>query len=537
MELTRLDKEDLQIILGTFEEFAAREMPLDRRLKWDREDTCPEQVVRAMLSQDVGLHLVFIPAEYDGMGGGAYDVYRLSCEFAKVDLGLATAMLAVALGTDPIRVGCTHEQKRRWMTRIAGEGLIVAYGVTEPEAGSNVENLKTRADRITDEQGNVTHYKLNGVKQFISNGGIADLYTILAKAPDGPTFFVVERGTQGLAPGKQEEKHGIRLSNTSQVVLEDVVIPAANIVGTGEGEGIRQSNEVFGFTRLMVAAFGLGGGLSALQKAIAYSKERKQFGTYLCEKQGYTHKLLVPHSVRLAAARAYIEYVAELLDSSEADRQIEGSVAKLFATEAGNAAAEAAIQALGGYGYCAEYEVEKIKRDTRILTIYEGTSEIQQNIIGVFRMRQCVKSKGAFYDEMADRVAGLEQVGGHAAARAARLVGACAQLAFKAKLSRQQHGIFELALAMADVETAVALCLAAAAKPGDDLLAAQSRLWAAEVALAVPARMLRLFLGSNLLDAAQTADLVAKADLPGAAALQAGTLADMDLVASLITAG
>ncbi len=534
MQFTRLDAEDLEIILSTLRDFAEREMPLDRRLKWDEADRCPEDLVREMLSEEVGLHLVFIPEEYDGMGGGAYDVYRLSCEFAKIDLGMATGMLAVALGTDPIRVGCTDEQKAKWMTRIANEGLVVAYGVTEPTAGSNVENLKTKAERITDENGNVTHYKLNGIKQFISNGAIADLTTILAKAPDGPTFFVVEKGTEGLSAGKQEEKHGIRLSNTAQVILEDVVIPAENIVGTKEGQGIKQSNEVFGFTRLMVAAFGLGGGLAGLERAIAYSKERKQFGTLLREKQGYTHKLLVPNSVRLAAAQAYIEHVADLLDSSEADRQVEGSVAKFFATESGNKAAEDAIQALGGYGYCTEYEVEKIKRDVRILTIYEGTSEIQQNIVGVFRMRQCVKSKGAFYNDMAAEVEPLDTVGGPAVAKAARFLSECAVSAFKNKLTRKQHAVFEMAIAMAEVETAVALAKAAA--KGDDLMKAQSRIWAAEVALSVPTRLLKLFRGSDLLDEAKMKALEESADLSGAVALQAGAMADMDTVAKIITA-
>jgi alkylation response protein AidB-like acyl-CoA dehydrogenase len=534
MELKRLDTEDLEIILGTLKEFTERELPLDKRIKWDHEDVCPEQVVREMLGPDVGLHLVFIPEEYDGMGGGAYDIYRLSCEFAKVDLGVATSMLAVALGTDPIRVGCTHEQKQNWMTRIANEGLIVAYGVTEPEAGSNVENLKTKADPITDDSGNVTHYKINGVKQFISNGSIADLYTILAKTPEGPTFFVVERKTKGLEPGKQEDKHGIRLSNTSQVILEDVVVPIENIVGTKTGQGIKQSNEVFGFTRLMVAAFGLGGGVSALEKAIVYSKERKQFGTYLCEKQGYTHKLLVPNSVRLAAAQAYIEYVADLLDTSEADRQVEGSVAKLFATEAGNKAAEDAIQAFGGYGYCVEYEVEKIKRDVRILTIYEGTSEIQQNIIGVFRMRQCVKSKGAFYGAMADEVSGLEDVGGPAVAKTARFLSDTAVLAFRNKLTRQQHVVFEMALAMADTETAVALCRAAS-RSQDALQKAQARIWANEVAVSVPVRMTRLFAGSGLINKETMKELMEKADIAGALDGQAGSLADMDFVAREIT--
>jgi alkylation response protein AidB-like acyl-CoA dehydrogenase len=280
-----------------------------------------------MLGPDVGLHLVFLPEEYGGMGGGAYDIYRLSCEFAKIDLGLATAMLAVALGTDPIRVGCTPAQKQRWLPRIANEGLIVAYAVTEPEAGSSVQNVSTEAERVTDATGRVTHYRLTGVKQFISNGSIADLYTVLAKAPDGPSFFLVERNTPGLKAGKHEVKHGIRLSDTAQVLLQDVVVPADQLVGEKEGEGLKQANEVFGFTRLMVAGFGLGAGLASLEKAIAYSKQRRQMGTLLCEKQGFTHKLLVPNSVRLAAAQAYIEYVADLLDSGTEDRQVEGAVA------------------------------------------------------------------------------------------------------------------------------------------------------------------------------------------------------------------
>jgi alkylation response protein AidB-like acyl-CoA dehydrogenase len=487
-----------------------------------------------MLGPEVGLHLVFLPEEFGGMGGGAYDVYRLSCEFAKIDLGLATGMLAVALGTDPIRVGCTEEQKAKWITRIAEEGLIVAYGVTEPEAGSNVQNLKTEATPITDAGGRVTHYRLNGVKQFISNGSIADLYTILAKAPGGPTFFVVERQTPGLTPGRHEIKHGIRLSDTAQVLLQDVVIPAGNIVGEREGEGLKQANEVFGYTRLMVAAFGLGAGLAALDKAIAYSIQRKQFGSYLAEKQGFTHKLLVPNSVRLAAARAYIEYVADLLDGGTADRQVEGSVAKLFATEAGNVAADHAVQALGGYGYCVDFEVEKIRRDARILTIYEGTSEIQQSIIGIFRMREAVKSKGQFYLRMAEEVEPLAEAGGPAVAHAARFLADAAQTAFRAKLVRQQHVAFEYATAMTEVETAVALARAAAAQAGD-LMKAQSRLWASQVALGVPSRILAALSASNGLGADDLARLRRLGDLEGGLTLQAGRLADMNLVAEGIT--
>ncbi|MBN1653994.1 MAG: acyl-CoA dehydrogenase family protein [Deltaproteobacteria bacterium] len=534
MQLKRLAPEELETVLSTLREFAERKMPLEKRLEWDRQDACPEALIREMLSPQVGLHLLFIPEEYDGMGGGAYDVYRLSTEFAQIDLGIATAMLAIALGTDPIRVGCTPQQKLKWMTRIANEGLIVAYGVTEPEAGSDVVSIKTKAERITNSEGVVTHYRINGVKQFISNGAIADLYTILAKTADGPSFFVVERGSQGLEPGKQEVKHGIRLSNTAQVVLEDVIVPADNLVGAKEGEGLKQANEVFGFTRLMVAAFGLGVGLAGLKRAIAFSKERKASGTFLCQKQGYTHKLLVPNSVRLAAAQAYIEYVAELLDSSEEDRQIEGSVAKLVATEFGNRAADDAIQALGGYGYCTEYEVEKISRDARILTIYEGTSEIQQNIIGLFRMRQSVKSKGEFYRAMADQLAGCEAVGGAAVARAAQFLSEASVLVFKQKLSREQHAMFEMAWAMAELETAVALCNKAA-KSADPLVQAQSRVWAAEINLNVPLRMLKLFSAAGAIDQEKKDRLFEIADLNRAFAQQRGMLDEINWIAARIT--
>ena len=513
--MTRLDPGDLELIVDTLKDFTDRNATLEQRMHWDDTDTCPADVVRAMLGPEVGLHLPFLPAEYGGMGGGAYDIYRLSCEFAQIDLGLATSMLAVALGTDPIRVGCTETQKAKWLPRIAGDGLIVAYAVTEPEAGSNVQNVQTQARRIIDADGNVTHYSLTGVKQFISNGSIADLYTVLAKAPGGPSFFIVERGAHGLTPGKHEVKHGIRLSDTAQVIFEDVVVPADQLIGLKEGEGLTQANEVFGFTRLMVAGFGLGAGLRSLSKAIAYSKQRRQMGTLLCEKQGYTHKLLVPNSVRLAVAQKYIEHVADLLDNGTTDRQIEGAIAKIFATESGNVAADDAVQALGGYGYCVEYEVEKIRRDARILRIYEGTTEILQNIVGLYRMRESVRSKGTFYGAMADQAEPFADAGGVAVAKTARFLSSALDTIFREKLARQQHVLFEAAMSIVEVETAVAMVRAAGIS-SDELLKAQSRVWAMETALTVPMRFARF-------------------GLPCGVASQEGRLADMDLIARLIT--
>ena len=536
MTLARLDPGDLDMIVGTLKEFTDQNTPLDKRMQWDESDTCPADLVRAMLGPEVGLHLPFLPAEYGGMGGGAYDIYRLSCEFAQIDLGLATSMLAVALGTDPIRVGCTDAQKRRWLPRIAGEGLIVAYAVTEPEAGSNVQNVQTQAKPITDATGKVTHYSINGVKQFISNGSIADLYTVLAKAPGGPSFFVVERNTPGLTAGKHEIKHGIRLSDTAQVLFDDVVVAADQLVGEKEGEGLKQANEVFGFTRLMVAAFGLGAGIASLNKAIAYSKQRRQMGTLLCEKQGYTHKLLVPNSVRLAAAKAYIEYVADLLDSGNVDRQVEGAIAKIYATEAGNVAADDAVQALGGYGYCVEFEVEKIRRDVRILRIYEGTSEILQNIVGLYRMRESVRSKGQFYGAMADQVEPFLDAGGPAAAKAARFLSHALDLLFHEKLGRQQHALMECASAIVEVETAVAL-VRAAGMSDDALLKAQARVCACDAAMSVTTRLLKLFSASALFNGAVFGEFRAAADLNGVIALQIGRLSDLDYIAREITVG
>ncbi|MHC5039590.1 MAG: acyl-CoA dehydrogenase family protein, partial [Planctomycetota bacterium] len=378
-ELAGLDAETLEMIRSTFKGLAEKRIQLEKRLEWDATQEFPLELVQEMLSEEVGLQLVFLPEAYGGFGGGAGDIALLSEEMAKVDLGVATAFLAISLGTDPIIVGCTPEQKEKWLHMIA-EGRIVAYAVTEPEAGSNLQSIKTTAERIVDGEGKVTAYKINGAKQFISNGGYADIFTVLANAPDGPTFFVAEKGTEGLKPGKHEDKHGIRCSNTAPLLFEDMVVPAENLIGGVEGQGLKQANQVFGYTRLMVAAFGLGGGVASLEKVLAYAKERKQFGKPLMEFQGYTHKLIVPHAVRLEAARAYIEEVATRLDSGEEeDLQVEGSIAKFFATESGNTAADAGIQALGGYGYIREYEVEKIKRDIKITCIYEGTSEIQQN--------------------------------------------------------------------------------------------------------------------------------------------------------------
>lgn len=462
-ETTRMDPEMFQMVLNTIDKLEKDKLPVEVKLEMDRTGDFPMELIRFMLSPEMALHLIFIPEAYGGLGAGAAEVAVVSERMAKMDLGIATSFLAICLGMDPLRVGATDAQKEKYISKIAEEGLIVAYGVTEPNAGSNVQSLKTKAERVLDENGNVKGYKLNGQKQFITNGGVADLYTILADTPEGPSFFVVEKGAAGLTPGKHEDKHGIRASDTCPLSLEDLYVPVEDLIGGEEGRGLKEANKVFGYTRLMVATFGLGGGMAALERAVRYSKERVQFGTTLAEKQGYTHQLLVPHAVQLEAARAYIEEVARRIDAGEEDLQVEGSIAKYFATEAGDATANDAIQAFGGYGYMREYEVEKIKRDVKILTIYEGTSEIQRSIISMFRMRSTVRSKGAFYQDMAATLEKLpNHCGGPLVAKALRALNEIILAARKQKLSKNQYIMFLQADMMTWTEVADALCRKAA---------------------------------------------------------------------------
>ncbi len=529
----KMDPEVLSMVLDTIEKLEREKLPLETKLELDKIGEFPAELMRFMLGPEIALHLIFIPEEYGGLGAGASEISIVSERMAKMDLAIATSFLGICLGMDPIRVGATPEQKEKYMGRIAEEGLIVAYAVTEPEAGSNVQALKTKAEPVLDDTGKVTGYKLNGQKQFITNGGVADLYTILADAPGGPSFFVVEAGSEGLISGKHEDKHGIRASDTCPLTLEDLFVPIENLVGGVEGQGLKQANQVFGYTRLMVATFGLGGGTASLERAVTYSKERVQFGTTLAQKQGYTHKLLVPNAVRLEAARAFIEATARRLDTEEEDLQVEGSIAKYFATETGDAMANDGIQAFGGYGYIREYEVEKIKRDVKILTIYEGTSEIQRNIISMFRLRSTVRSKGSFYGEMADGVDRLsEEAGGPILARAMRTLNNVILSARRSKLTKSQYVMFLMADMMTWAEVGCALCHKAVVYQGEQnyspsFLKAAARVFVREVVEKVYLNGLKIVSGCD-----QRIDEVAEElnSLNVGHAMR-DSLKDMDLVA------
>ncbi len=541
----------LKLSLKSLREFAKKRLPDETLIELDARDECPVEIVRHMCSPDkLGIQLLFIPEEFGGMGGGAFDVYCVCEEMARIDLGIATAVLATFLGSDPITVGATSEQKKLWLGRIAEEGLLFAYGATEPEAGSDLGALRTIADRVN-ENGRVIGYKITGNKQWISNGGIADACTILANTPAGPSWFIVEKGAKGFSHDKPEDKHGIRLSNTAALALDNVYVDADRLVGGVEGQGLNQAQAVFGYTRLMVAAFGLGAGWAALDRAIPYSTKRIQAGAPLSEKQGYTHKLIVPHVARLEAARSYIEETAERIDAGvEGSLNTEGAIAKYMATEAGNAAAEASIQALGGYGYTHEYMVEKIKRDVRITTIYEGTSEIMEMTISRDRWQLHLKTRGQHYHEQAKKFEALHasqpNLGASSAALAFHALAEVMERSRVARLTRYQHILLRLGELIAYAECAGSLARRASLLADNKLnekanrrfdataLAAVSRIFAREAALKVAEDGLRWVIGAGGVSDADLATFATTLGMPAIHRAQAGLISDMDYVADVL---
>lgn len=537
-----LQREELHLLLDTIRSFCERNLPLKRRLELDAHHTYPADVIEGLFGE-VGLHLLFLPESCGGMSGGAYDIYRVSELMAEYDVGVATAVLATFLGTDPIVVGATEQQKLDWMGRIAEEALVVAYAVTEPSVGSDLGAMKATAQRVI-ENGELKGYVLNGEKQFITNGSVAAITTVLAMAPDGPSFFIVERGTPGFEPSKPEEKHGICASNTTAISIQDVFVPVDRLVGGVEGQGLVQAQKVFGYTRLMVAAFGLGAGNAALDRTVHYAQERVQGGGLLATKPAYTHKLVVPHAVRLEAARAYIDHVAQRIDGGDHDVMVEGAIAKLMATEAGKAAADAAIQAHGGYGYIREYEVEKIARDVRITTIYEGTSEILEWTIGRDRWAQHLKTRGQIWRDASAQMDALRaeyaDVGAETVAAAFRALDLFMEKARVARLTRHQHVLFRMGEMVARAETAAVMCRWAVTNDHDpkrvdvDALRAMARIYARETLTNVIQQSMGWLRSADAVDTDGSAAFASSLGVDALWHSYGGWLADMDRVAHAV---
>ena len=357
----------------------AQEKMLPVRAELDEKEEFPWDVVR--VSAEAGLMGVSLPEEYDGFGGGILEYCLVAEELSRVCLGIATSVVASGLGAMPILLFGSPEQKKKYLPDIARGKKLAAFGLTEPDAGSDAGAIRTTATRKGD------GYVLNGLKQWITNGGEAEIYSVIAmtdrsKGPRGASAFIVEKGTSGFGFGKKEKKMGIRASATRELVFQDCYVPRENLIGK-EGMGFIVTMRTFDRTRPGVGAQGVGLAQGALDEAVRYAREREQFGRKIISFQAVQH-MLADMATQVEAARALVYSVARYIDGEKDPKEISkvSGMAKLFASDVAMKVTTDAVQIFGGYGYMREYPVEKMMRDAKILQIYEGTNQIQRNVIG-----------------------------------------------------------------------------------------------------------------------------------------------------------
>ena len=346
------------------------------REKYDAEGVFPHDIAKDFA--DAGLFGLFIPEQYGGMGGNTMDMVIAVEELSKYCAGIALSLFGTALGTLPILLCGSEEQKKKYLPRIA-EGTIAAFALTEANAGSDAAGVRTTAVEDGD------CYVLNGTKQWITNGGEADVYTVCAmtdpgRGARGASFFIVEKGTPGFTFGKKENKMGIRASATRELIFQDCRVPKENLIW-GRGRGFFVAMKTLDQSRPSVAAQALGIAEGALECAVKYSRERRQFGQPLCANQGYLF-MLSDMAMKVEAAKALVYRCAQAMDAGLKDFSKISAMAKCFASDMAMSVTTDAVQALGGYGYMKEYPVEKMMRDAKITQIYEGTNQIQRDVIG-----------------------------------------------------------------------------------------------------------------------------------------------------------
>ncbi|OQA22943.1 MAG: Acyl-CoA dehydrogenase [Actinobacteria bacterium ADurb.Bin346] len=355
-----------------------QERILPVRAEYDEKGIFPTEIIKEIGQSD--LFRLFIPEEYGGMGTGIFEVCLATEELSKGDLSVATSYAASGLGLIPILVMGNKEQKKKYLPDLASGAKIAAFGLTESEAGSDASALRTRAVK---EGGS---YIINGTKQWITNGGEAEIYTIFAatnpeKGARGISAFIVEKGTKGFEFGKKENKLGIRASATRELIFTDCRVPEENILG-GEGKGFITAMRTFDQSRPAVGAQAVGVAQAALEEALNYSRIRHQFGQPISSFQGIQH-MLADMATQVEAARALVYHAAKVIDSGEKNISKLSAMSKLFASDTAMKVTIDAVQILGGYGYMKEYPVEKMLRDAKITQIYEGTNQIQKNIIAL----------------------------------------------------------------------------------------------------------------------------------------------------------
>ncbi|NLN16928.1 MAG: acyl-CoA dehydrogenase [Firmicutes bacterium] len=366
----------------------AREKVRPAAAELDEREEFPREILKVLAQSD--LFGVWIPEEYGGLGGGIFEQCLVVEELSKACGGVAVSYAASALGSVPILLFGNEEQKQTYLPRVASGELLAAFALTESEAGSDAGGLRTTA-RL---EGDV--YILNGVKQWITNGGEADLYTVFAvtdesKGIRGTSAFIVEKDTPGLSFGPKERKLGIRSSATTEVILQDCPVPRENLLGR-PGQGFLVAMATLDRTRPGIGAQAVGIGTGALEAALQFARERRQFGQPVASFQAIQHKL-ADMATRLEAARALVYAVARMIDAGEKDIAMAAAMAKTFASDVAMEVAVEAVQIMGGYGYMRDYPVEKMMRDAKVTQIYEGTNEIQRNIIAQELIKRAAKGR------------------------------------------------------------------------------------------------------------------------------------------------
>jgi acyl-CoA dehydrogenase len=367
--------EDLLALKRNVREFIQSEVePLAMQI--EEEDKIPENIIQ--LSREMGLFGLSIPEEYGGLGIGMVEKCALYEEIGQTHNGYTTLIGAhTGIGTVGIVELGNEQQKQKYLPAMASGEKIGAFALTEPDAGSNAANLKTTAVRKGDK------FLLNGLKHYITNALEASVFTVMAvtdheKGAKGITSFIVEKDFPGFKIGKTEKKMGLKGSHSAELVFEDCEVPIENVLGT-EGQGYVNALKILANGRAGLAARNLGSSQKLLDMSVAYAKERIQFGKPIIKHQAVSH-MLAEMAVEIEALRSFTYRVAWMVDSGQKVIK-EAAMLKLYGSEVYNRVADKAVQIHGGLGYISDYPVERFFRDARITRIYEGTSEIQKNII------------------------------------------------------------------------------------------------------------------------------------------------------------
>jgi butyryl-CoA dehydrogenase len=355
----------------------AEERVLPVRAELDEKEQFPVAIMKDLADSD--LFRIFIPEKYDGLGGGCFDLCLVVEELSRVCSAVAVSYAATALGAYAIILYGSEEQKQKYLPAIAS-GKIAAFGVTESTAGSDPGGVKTTAQKTPE------GYILNGTKQFITNGGEAEIYTIIAltdksKGPRGASAFIVEKDSPGFTFGKKEKKIGIRASATRELIFRNCLVPAGNLIGK-EGIGFIVTMKVLDNSRPGIAAQALGIAQGAMEAAVDYTRQRIQFGQPLISLPVVQYKL-ADMAIQIEAARALVYAVAKTIDSGVKNFTEESAMVKVFASDVAMRVTTDAVQVCGGAGYMRDYPLEKMMRDAKITQIYEGSNEVLHNAIAI----------------------------------------------------------------------------------------------------------------------------------------------------------